>query len=167
MDLQLLALIVVIILCLLQWRQSASRFQEMERKIAALTEVKEDLQRMLAKERNQHASETATDAPIQADKPTDVKKEMPVPSHAVADGMAIVPVGQRKPAVVAAHPIATVTDETDKLQDDASAIPPEVVAVIMAAISAYGYSPSAICSIKARKRRNEHWIMAGRLAGMR
>ena len=94
-------------------------------------------------------------------------KEEPVPTHAVAAHQSVVPVGQRQPAVVAARPMATVPAEPTASQADVSDISPEVVAVIMAAVAAYGYSPAAIRSIKAKKRQNAHWIMAGRLAGMR
>lgn len=166
MDLQLLALIVLAILCVLQWRHSASRMQEMERKIAELAEVKDDLQRLLAKQGQQTASAPETAAPQPAQE-EDAPKEVPVPTHAVAAHQSVVPVGQRQPAVVAARPIATVPAEPTAPQADASDISPEVVAVIMAAVAAYGYSPAAIRSIKAKKRQNAHWIMAGRLAGMR
>ena len=168
MDLQLLALIVLAILCVLQWRHSASRMQEMERKIAELAEVKDDLQRLLAKQGQQtapaSASQTAAPQPVQEE---DAPKEEPVPTHAVAAHPSVVPVGQRQPAVVAARPMATVPAEPTAPQADVSDISPEVVAVIMAAVAAYGYSPAAIRSIKAKKRQNAHWIMAGRLAGMR
>ena len=46
----------------------------------------------------------------------------------------------------------------------------EVVAVIMAAVAAYGYPPSAIRSIRPQKRgykrHRENWAMAARLGGM-
>ena len=152
MDLQLLALIVLAILCVLQWRHSASRMQEMERKIAELAEVKDDLQRLLAKQGQQTApapaSQTAAPQPVQEE---DAPKEEPVPTHAVAAHQSVVPVGQRQPAVVAARPMATVPAEPTAPQADVSDISPEVVAVIMAAVAAYGYSPAAIRSIKAKK----------------
>ena len=132
MDLQLLALIVLAILCVLQWRHSASRMQEMERKIAELAEVKDDLQRLLAKQGQQTASAPETAAPQPAQE-EDAPKEEPVPTHAVAAHQSVVPVGQRQPAVVAARPMATVPAEPTAPQADVSDISPEVVAVIMAA----------------------------------
>ena len=94
MDLQLLALIVLAILCVLQWRHSASRMQEMERKIAELAEVKDDLQRLLAKQGQQTApapaSQTAAPQSVQEE---DAPKEEPVPTHAVAAHQSVVPVG--------------------------------------------------------------------------
>ena len=96
MDLQLLALIVLAILCVLQWRHSASRMQEMERKIAELAEVKDDLQRLLAKQGQQTASAPETAAPQPAQE-EDAPKEAPVPTHAVAAHQSVVPVGQRQP----------------------------------------------------------------------
>lgn len=46
----------------------------------------------------------------------------------------------------------------------------EVVAVIMTAVAAYGYPPSAIRSIRPQKRsykrHRENWAMAARLGGM-
>lgn len=167
MDLQLLALIVLAILFILQWRQSASRFQEMERKIAELTEIKDDLQRMLAKQGQGAAPAAEKTVLPPTDEPSEKKEDVPVPNHAVAQGQSIVPVGQRQPAVVSARPMAAVPAEPAVPQADISGIAPEVVAVIMAAVAAYGYSPAAVRSIKARKRRNKHWIMASRLAGMR
>lgn len=46
---------------------------------------------------------------------------------------------------------------------------PEVVAVIMATIAAYGYSPAAIRSIRKTPsiQRSQNWLIAGRMANMR
>ena len=164
MDLQLLGLIVLAILRVLQWRHSTSRIQEMERKIAELAEVKDDLQRLLAKQGQNVVSKSEAAAPEQEN---DEPREVPVPTHAVAAHQSVIPVGQRQPVVVAARPIAPVPAEAAVPKADVSGLEPEVVAVIMAAVAAYGYSPAAIRSIKAKKRQNKHWIMAGRLAGMR
>lgn len=65
------------------------------------------------------------------------------------------------PQAPAAQPVVTSAP--------AQGLTPEVVAVIMASIAAYGYSPSAIRSIRPAQalRRGQNWVMAGRLANMR
>ena len=80
----------------------------------------------------------------------------------------VVPVGQRQPAVVAARPMAVVKETAPQGSQDG--LDDEVVAVIMAAVAAYGYPPSAIRSIRPQKRgykrHRESWAMAARLGGM-
>lgn len=80
----------------------------------------------------------------------------------------VVPVGQRQPAVVAARPMAVVKETAPQASQDG--LDDEVVAVIMAAVAAYGYPPSAIRSIRPQKRgykrHRENWAMAARLGGM-
>ena len=80
----------------------------------------------------------------------------------------VVPVGQRQPAVVAARPMAVVKETAPQGPQDG--LDDEVVAVIMAAVAAYGYPPSAIRSIRPQKRgykrHRENWAMAARLGGM-
>lgn len=54
--------------------------------------------------------------------------------------------------------------------DTAHIIPAETMAVIMAAVMACGYAPTAVKKIRRvslRKQKQSKWIMAGRLAGMR
>lgn len=54
--------------------------------------------------------------------------------------------------------------------DTAHTIPAETMAVIMAAVMACGYAPTAVKEIRRvslRKQKQSKWIMAGRLAGMR
>ena len=81
----------------------------------------------------------------------------------------VVPVGQRQPAVVAARPM-TVVKDAKAAESDEEDVPDEVVAVIMAAVAAAGYSPAAIRSIRPQrrgyKRHRENWAMAARLGGM-
>lgn len=78
------------------------------------------------------------------------------------------PVGQRQPAVVAARPMTVVSDGNQAVPE--GELSDEVVAVIMAAVAAYGYSPAAIRSIRPQKRgykrHRENWAMAARLGGM-
>lgn len=67
------------------------------------------------------------------------------------------------------QPAGEEAEDTKDIPSD-SEIPPEVVAVIMAAVAACGYNPAAIRSIRrdtARTHQNHGWVMAGRLAGMR
>ena len=76
----------------------------------------------------------------------------------------VVPVGQRQPAVVAARPMAVVKETAPQGSQDG------LDDVIMAAVAAYGYPPSAIRSIRPQKRgykrHRESWAMAARLGGM-
>ena len=80
----------------------------------------------------------------------------------------VVSVGQRQPAVVAARPMTVVSDGNQAVPE--GELSDEVVAVIMAAVAAYGYSPAAIRSIRPQKRgykrHRENWAMAARLGGM-
>ena len=46
-------------------------------------------------------------------------------------------------------------------------VPPETVAVIMAAVMACGYVPTAIRAVRHMRRRSKKWIIAGRIARMR
>ena len=53
-------------------------------------------------------------------------------------------------------------------QHDEAALEPEIIAAIMAAVTACGYSPAAVRGIRKKTTiANEHWVMAGRLAGVR
>lgn len=80
----------------------------------------------------------------------------------------VVSVGQRQPAVVAARPMTVVKNA--KAAESDEELSDEVVAVIMAAVAAAGYSPAAIRSIRPQrrgyKRHRENWAMAARLGGM-
>ncbi|MCF0153337.1 MAG: hypothetical protein MSS75_05250 [Megasphaera sp.] len=80
----------------------------------------------------------------------------------------VVPVGQRQPAVVGERSMAVVKETAPQTSQDG--VDDEVVAVIMAAVAAYGYPPSAIRSIRPQKRgykrHRENWAMAARLGGM-
>ena len=53
------------------------------------------------------------------------------------------------------------------IHDETAALTPEIVATITAAITACGYPPSAIRSIKPKRQRTSNWIMAARMIGMR
>lgn len=76
------------------------------------------------------------------------------------------------PETTAEKPLQPAGEEVEDTKDipSDSEIPPEVVAVIMAAVATCGYNPAAIRSIRrdtARTHQNHGWVMAGRLAGMR
>lgn len=80
------------------------------------------------------------------------EKTTPVPEEPVAPAPEP-PVPQEEPAAAPAD----------------TGLTPEVVAVIMATIAAYGYSPAAIRSIRKTSsiQRSQNWLMAGRMANMR
>ena len=100
--------------------------------------------------------------------------------NASEEKIAAVPAAQGTAAAATAEPaepaVGEVPETTAEKAEDTkdipsdSEIPPEVVAVIMAAVAACGYNPAAIRSIRrdtARTHQNHGWVMAGRLAGMR
>ncbi len=154
MDIEAAALIALAVLLFFVWRQSAGRLQELERKIAALTEANDDLQRLLSE--RMAAAETES-----RNEPAPPAAPAPQPAQAYP----VVPVGTRQPAVIPPRPVAVIPAPTET---EAETVPPEIVAVIMAAVAASGYSPAAIRAIRPKRRRQHtKWIMAGRLAGMR
>lgn len=64
-------------------------------------------------------------------------------------------------------PVVPMITKPVQLQPNDDAIAPEIVAAITAAIIACGYPPSAIRSIRPKRRHSGNWIMAARMAGMR
>lgn len=76
--------------------------------------------------------------------------------------------GERKPAVMANKEMAIVAKAEKPAPIVEDGIDPEVVAVIMAAITACGYTPAAIRAIHRKKPiRATNWVVAARLAGMK
>lgn len=158
MELVLAALIALAVLLLLGWYILNSKIQSLAADVKALQKERDGLQERL------NAAE---------------EKLAAVPAAPAASSAA--PVEPAEPAVqevaetVAEEPVqaASVEEpETDAIEDvpSDSEIPPEVVAVIMAAVAACGYSPAAIRSIRrdtTRPHQSRGWVMAGRLAGMR
>ena len=157
MVLQLVVLVLVLLLGLL-WRRSAVRFQEMEGKIAELTEVKEELQRLLAAQEQEKAAESGPSPAGAEEKRQESAPERPA--------KAMVALGQRQPVAVVSRPMAVVPKGQVPANVPAD-ITPEIVAVIMAAVAAYGYSPASIRSIRKSRGRSSRWALAGRLAAMR
>lgn len=158
MELVLAALIVLAVLLLLGWYILNSKIQSLAADVKALQKERDGLQECL------NAAE---------------EKLAAVPAAPAASSAAPV-----EPAETAVQEVAeTVAEEsvqtapaeepeTDAIEDvpSDSEIPPEVVAVIMAAVAACGYSPAAIRSIRrdtTRPHQSRGWVMAGRLAGMR
>ncbi|MCH4166638.1 MAG: hypothetical protein LKF74_02070 [Megasphaera sp.] len=78
------------------------------------------------------------------------------------------PLGERKPALMANKELAVVAKTKKTAPAVSAGIDPEVIAVIMAAVAACGYSPAAIQGIRRKKTvKAVNWVMAGRLAGMK
>jgi|GEM_PF-713063 len=158
MELVLAALIALAVLLLLGWYILNSKIQSLAADVKALQKERDGLQERL------NAAE---------------EKLAAVPAAPAASSAA--PVEPAEPAVqevaetVAEESVQTAPaeePETDAIEDvpSDSEIPPEVVAVIMAAVAACGYSPAAIRSIRrdtTRPHQSRGWVMAGRLAGMR
>lgn len=154
MELVLAALIALAVLLLLGWYILNSKIKALASDVETLKKERDGLlARLNAAEEELAASQAApalaTAVPKAPEKP-DVAEE-PVQQDAAEKNKE-----------------DTVNTKEDIPSD--SEIPPEVVAVIMAAVAACGYSPAAIRSIRrdtARPHQNHGWVMAGRLAGMR
>lgn len=155
MELVLAALIALAVLLLLGWYILNSKIQSLAADVKALQKERDGLQERL------NAAE---------------EKLAAVPAAPAASSAAPVePAVQEVAETVAEESVQTAPaeePETDAIEDvpSDSEIPPEVVAVIMAAVAACGYSPAAIRSIRrdtTRPHQSRGWVMAGRLAGMR
>lgn len=167
-DYSLVAIIVLLVLLVALWRYSVGRFRMLEQKITELTGVKEDLQRLLVQDdtlidkktgqvKKQAAVPTAEEAP--AEEAEDQRPKAP-----------LVPMSARQPAVVKKQPPMVVAANENTKEIPASGNEEEeTVAVIMAAIAAYGYPPSAIRSIRPHRQKKDqrrNWALAARLGGM-
>lgn len=157
MELVLAALIALAVLLLLGWYILNSKIKALASDVETLKKERDGLlERLKAAEEKLSAvpaapmADAATDEPAEPDAMKDVAEE---------------PVQQDVAEEDKEH-----TENTKEDIPSDSEIPPEVVAVIMAAVAACGYSPAAIRSIRrdtARTHQNHGWVMAGRLAGMR
>lgn len=149
MELVFTALVALAILLFIVWRTTAARLQAVSNKLAVLEEKQVKLENIL----NSREGKAAKSETVEKD---------------VADKVTAVP--ETTEEKDAGTPAIAAVEEPVK-SDDASpsdTVPPEVVAVIMAAIAACGYSPAAIRLIRPQKRlRSRSWVMAGRLNGMR
>lgn len=154
MELVLAALIALAVLLLLGWYILNSKIKALASDVETLKKERDGLlARLNAAEEKLAASQAA-----------------PVADAATAEPAE--PAVEEVPEPVAEEPLPSVEKEIEDTKDvpSDSEIPPEVVAVIMAAVAACGYSPAAIRSIRrdtARPHQNHSWVMAGRLAGMR
>lgn len=156
MEFVLAALIALAALLVILWYTTITRFKGAERKIFALTQENKELQRLLEK-----TGSVAQNAASQTEPP-----QTAAIGESAGAGVRypVVPVGGRQPVVLGTRAMVAV-----KADESAAAggISPDVAAVIMAAVAAYGYSPTAIRSIRSNVRQNKNWVMAGRLAGMK
>ena len=154
-EIQFAVIVLLIAMTLILSRYYNTRFRALEDKmkdfqqsVKELAEAVQDLKDAVKSEK------TVQPQPTQPE-----KQELTHP---------VVPVGQRQPAVVAAQPMTVVSDGNQATPE--GELSDEVVAVIMAAVAAYGYSPAAIRSIRPQKRgykrHRENWAMAARLGGM-
>lgn len=142
----LIELILAIVVALLAYIV-LTRLRRLEDTVYAVTGENEALQAKVAAlqaqiDKNQLQVEPSDDAPAQPD---------------------TAPAAQPAPAQPAVTPDTAAPEASES-------VAPEVVAVIMATIAAYGYSPSAIRSIRPTRqvmRQQQNWIMAGRMASMR
>lgn len=145
----LITLIVLAVLFLGVGHVLSQRITALQERVRELAEKNEDLQHQmegLKKDPNQ-----AEAVPAEGTEP--IKNPM-------------IPLGERKPALMGNKEMAVVT-QTEKTVS-ATDIDPEVVAVIMAAVAACGYSPATIQGIRRKKKiKAVNWVIAGRLAGMK
>ncbi len=166
MDVQLLALIVLAVLFVLQRHHWQNRFQQMERRVAELTDVKEDLQRLLAKQTVPAGQVAAENGQAAAPSGEEAAQALPAEETPAPVRHPVVPVGARHLTVVTPKPMVAVQPPQVPVPAEGT-VPPEIAAVIMAAVAAYGYSPASIRSIRRRPARSRRWVLAGRLAGLR
>ena len=159
MEFVLVALIALAVSLGIVWYGVTSRTREFDRRITKLEEENAKLRGLLDEACQSYKKQTAAAPQQTAGEPAPAK---PVVSAAPVQHP-VVPVGTRHPVVVPARPMTIVP----KTEQTAGAAPPEIVAVIMAAVAACGYSPAAIRSIRPLQRRSQNWIMAGRLANMK
>ncbi len=159
MEFVLVALIALAVLLGIVWYAVSNRTREFDRRLAKLEEENARLRGLLedACQSNNENTAAAPAKPAAASVPAQPEASAAPAAHP------IVPVGTRHPVVVPARPMTVVP----KTEQAAGAAPPEIVAVIMAAVAACGYSPAAIRSIRPLQRRSQNWIMAGRLANMK
>lgn len=158
----ILAILVILAILLVVFKVTmTNRLRGLEDTVYELTEENEALQKEM-KETKAKEDAAKTAAPVaaasaEAKETVPVVAAQPVTNH-------LVPVGQRNLAVV------TTPVEREDVPQGVTAIPETVVAVIMAAVAAMGYSPAAIRAIRPKQRplrRNRNWVMAGRMANMK
>lgn len=154
-----IALLIVMTLVLCKYYNS--RFSALEGKLQDVAEYQKSVKELAEAVHDlKDAVKSEKTVPQASEKAEEEKKELANP---------VVPVGQRQPAVVAARSMTVVKAEKAAAAAE-EGVPDEVVAVIMAAVAAAGYSPAAIRSIRPQrrgyKRHRENWAMAARLGGM-
>lgn len=155
MELVLAALIALAVLLLLGWYILNSKIKSLASEVETLQNERDGLlARLKAAEDKLSAAPAAPVAAV-------VASEAPEKPDAAED------------ATEESVQQDVAEEDTEHTKQDVPSdneIPPEVVAVIMAAVAACGYSPAAIRSIRrdtARPHQSRGWVMAGRLAGMR
>lgn len=164
-EIQFAVIILLVAMTLVLSRYYNTRFRALEDKMKDVADFQQSVKELA------EAVQDLKD-PVKAEKtvpPEPEEEEKPELTHPVVPvGQRQPAVGQRQPAVVAARPMAVVKETAPQGSQDG--LDDEVVAVIMAAVAAYGYPPSAIRSIRPQKRsykrHRENWAMAARLGGM-
>lgn len=155
MELVLAALIALAVLLLLGWYILNSKIKALASDVEALKKERDGLLVRLNASEEKIAAVPAAQG-----------------TAAAATAEPAEPAVGEVPENTAEKPLQPAGEEAEDTKDilSDSEIPPEVVAVIMAAVAACGYNPVAIRSIRrdtARTHQNHGWVMAGRLAGMR
>lgn len=157
-EIQFAVIVLLIAMTLVLSRYYNTRFRALEDKMKDVADFQQSV-KDLAEAVQDLKEAVKSEKTVQPQSTQPEKQELTHP---------VVPVGQRPPAVVTARPIAVV--EKTASQVSSEGVDDEVVAVIMAAVAAYGYSPAAIRSIRPQKRgykrHRENWAMAARLGGM-
>ena len=156
-NLVIIALVALALLVVLVWYTLSNRLQAVNGRVHELQQKNEELTRLLEELQAQKVAAPA----VAAEEKTPAQAEA-APAAASAPETAKAAAGN----VAGETPAATPAAEAAATEGELS---PEIVAVIMAAVAACGYDPAAIRSIRPQQRhsRSHHWVMAGRLAGMR
>ncbi len=153
----ILAILVILAALLVALKVTmTNRLRGLEDTVYELTEENEALQKAMKETQAKEAEPVAAPPAPAKEEAVPVVEAKPVTNH-------LVPVGQRNLAVVA-QPVV------EEAPQGINAIPEAVIAVIMAAVAAMGYSPAAIRAIRPKQRtlrRNRNWVMAGRMANMK
>lgn len=157
-EIQFAVIVLLIAMTLVLSRYYSTRFRALEDKMKDVADFQQSV-KDLAEAVQDLKEAVKSEKTVQPQSTQPEKQELTHP---------VVPVGQRQPAVVAARPMTVVSDGNQATPE--GELSDEVVAVIMAAVAAYGYSPAAIRSIRPQKRgykrHRENWAMAARLDGM-
>lgn len=151
-DLLTIALVALVILLCIVWYTLTNKISALQSELHDRTEQWQEAME------NENAVETETSVSMQNN--ANITEQEPVVQ---------VKAGEKTTPTMPAEPVDSTKETMPFVETNEDAIPPETIAVIMAAVSAMGYSPASIRNIRPtrRKQRSVKWVMVGRIANMR